>query len=1583
MPFTRPRVASLLSLTLSGAVAAAGLATLPIAPAAANPAGTGLVISEVYGGGGNTGAQFTNDFVELYNPTAAPVSVAGMSVQYRSATGTTASVTPLSGSVPARGHYLVQQAAGTNSAAALPTPDATGTSAMSGNNGVVLLVPTTTPVATVGNVAGSPEVVDAVGYGTGPATFETANTGVALTNSTAATRTPTGADTDNNADDFTEVAPDPQNSGGVEPPPPPPGTDATIAAIQGSGAASPLVGQTVTTEGVVTAVYPNGPSSLNGFYLQTAGTGGATDETPGASDGLFVFGGSIDEAALGIAVGDSVEVSGAVSEFNTSTQITPAADGVTELATPLTPVTPLAAAYPTTEADREAHEGELLAPTDTFTVTNTFATNQFGEIGLATGTTPLIQPTEVQDAQTGTPAAVAADNARRAVTLDDGSGLNYTSTANTSANRNIPLPWLTPERSIRVGARATLTDSVVLAFAFGTWRFQPQQQVTDAGASVATFADTRPANQAPAAVGGDLRIATFNVLNYFPTTGAEYVASGLGTCTYFTDRTGNPITVNSCTNNGPRGAANEVNLARQQAKTVAAVNGLGASVVGLEELENSAKFGKDRDFAISRLVEALNADAGAGTWAYAPTPPPADRPTVAQEDVIRTGFIYKPADVELVGGSRILVDETNFANAREPLAQAFKAAGAPDSAAFVVVVNHLKSKGDSTPPATGDNANGLQGAFNGDRTRQAQALTAFASRFAADRGTDRVFLAGDFNSYTQEDPMQVLYDAGYTAIESDTEGEETYSFSGLSGSLDHVLASPAALPMVTGADIWGISSGESVAYEYSRFNNNVTDFYAANQFRSSDHDPEIVGLDVPDPNAPVDVQILGTNDFHGRLLNNTTNGEAGAAVLSGAVKQLRATNANTVFAAAGDLIGASTFESFIAEDKPTIDALNEAGLEVSAAGNHEFDQGYRDLVDRVLAPYDPETNPLGGAEWKYLAANVRLRDGGGPALPESWIKDFGPVEVGFVGAVTEDLPSLVAPSGIAELQVTGIVAAANAAADTLRTQGADVVVLLVHEGAPTTTLASATDPGNAFGRIVTGVDGDIDAIVSGHTHLAYNHAVPVPEWQTEGRAVTTRPVVSAGQYGTNLNRLVFTLDPVTGEVMAKTQDVLALKTGQTANYPVDAPTKAIVDAAVANAEALGARPLGDIAAPFNRAKLAGGATENRGGESTLGNLVAEVQQWATESPESGSAQIAFMNPGGLRADLVGTLADGYPETVTYKQAAVVQPFANTLVNMRLTGAQIKTALEQQWQRDAAGNVPSRPFLRLGTSAGFTYTYDPARPEGDRVTGMQLDGVPLDSGTPYSVTVNSFLASGGDNFRVFAQGTQVRDTGRADLQAMVDYLAEFATTSPLRPDYTQRSVGVSFPAGAQAAYAPGERVRFGLSSLAFSTAADAKDEQVRVSLGDQVLGTFPVDNTIGTAVFDEYGTAAVDVALPASTPVGTAALTVTGVTTGTTATVPVTVARETPTLTTVVDPAAPTTKTPVRLTVSLAARQQVTGQVRVTWQRRSLIQSLVDGRTTFDLGRFLQAGSYPVTVSYLGSTSAEPVTRTVTIRVVRR
>ncbi|MFC7359397.1 bifunctional metallophosphatase/5'-nucleotidase [Nocardioides astragali] len=742
--------------------------------------------------------------------------------------------------------------------------------------------------------------------------------------------------------------------------------------------------------------------------------------------------------------------------------------------------------------------------------------------------------------------------------------------------------------------------------------------------------------------------------------------------------------------------------------------------------------------------------------------------------------------------------------------------------------------------------------------------------------------------------------------------------------------------------------------------------------------------------APVTIQILGTNDFHGRLVSEGTSATsvAGAAQFAGAIEQYRSDPSvgGTVFAAAGDLVGASTFESFIQQDKPTLDAMNAMGLDVSAAGNHEFDAGYSDLANRIMKPFDATNNPVGGAEWQYLAANVRRKSDNSYALPDvaaspgtsdgaTWMTTVAGVDVGFVGAVTEDLPSLVTPAGIADLKVTSIVDEVKTGATALKAAGADVVVMLVHEGSTTSSCAGVSDD-SAFGRIVKGVGSDVNAIISGHTHLAYDCTY------------NGVPVVSAGQYGTNFNVLKFTVDTAVPSVTVASQAIVSANTvALTAQSAIDkkAEVKGIVDAAVAKSDVLGAVELGKLGGPFGRARLADGTTENRGGESTLGNLVAEVQRWATGSPEAGAAQIAFMNPGGLRQDMVGNNASGYPATLTYKQAAVVQPFANTLVNMKLTGAQIKTVLEQQWQRDDKGAVPSRPFLRLGTSTGFFSTYDPTRPEGNRITGMWLNGKAIEAGTSYSVTVNSFLASGGDNFREFAKGTARRDTGKVDLQAMVDYMATFAAKTPLAVKSDQHQVGIAKPATAPRFYRIGQDFNASLSSLAMTAVGDAKDALLNIKVGDVALKPAAVDNTVGTTQFDESGKSAVSVKLKGKTRTGKQVITFTGPTTGTTFSLPIDVRKAKGVLKVRTKPeriVKGETRTRVKIKASALGISKVTGKVKVKAGGKTYTVKLKKGKAFLRLDRFAKAGKKRIVVIYKGNRKIRGTREVIEIKVHR-
>lgn len=813
---------------------------LVASPAGATPAGDDVVINEIYVNGGSTGATYLNKYVELYNPTDHAISVNGWSVQYRSATGTAAfsGVTPLGDHhLEPGGTLLVSGNSNAANGAELPTPDVAGTTSFSGSTGTIALSKSTSALTGLpAAVLADDNLVDLIGYGTSN-TFETAVKSSGTSVTTSLNRATGGVDSDNNANDFTSAAPTPIACGDAcdgdgQPEEPP--VEATIAEIQGDAATSPLAGKDVITQGVVTAVYKTG--GFSGAYLQTEGTGDIDLATHQASDGIFVFSSAF---ATAVDKGDLVKVTGSVSEFGGMTEISTSAGGWEELAGPTEPIAPSTVAFPLGETQRESLEGMLLLPPSHFTITNNFTTNQYAEIGLAAGDSPLPAPTNVARPGTADYTETVADNRRRLVTLDDGASTNFLN----AANQGIALPWLTPDNEVRVGAPVEFDDPVVLDYRNNAWKLQPTQQLIAGGDEPVSIGNTRAA--APESVGGEVKLGTFNVLNYFSTTGVDFTG---GTCSYHEDREGNPITVDSCTNNGPRGAANDVNLVRQQAKIVSAINTLDANVVSLEEIENSATVGlPDRDEALGTLVDALNVAAGEERWAFVPSPP--EVPT--GEDVIRTAFIYQPDVVQTVGASRILIGESAFDSAREPLGQTFRPVGGTDDDDFVVIVNHFKSKGSGSG-ADADQGDG-QGASNYSRTLQAHALVDFADELKAEAGTNTVFLTGDFNAYNEEDPVQIIEDAGYVNVPRELTDKETYQFDGQIGSLDHVFASSVGFEKVTGADIWNINAYESLAREYSRYNYNVTNFYRPDPFRASDHDPEIVGFDAGPLSSTVQV----------------------------------------------------------------------------------------------------------------------------------------------------------------------------------------------------------------------------------------------------------------------------------------------------------------------------------------------------------------------------------------------------------------------------------------------------------------------------------------------------------------------------------------------------------------------------------------------------------------------------------------------------------------------------------------------------------------------------------------------------------
>ena len=533
----------------------------------------------------------------------------------------------------------------------------------------------------------------------------------------------------------------------------------------------------------------------------------------------------------------------------------------------------------------------------------------------------------------------------------------------------------------------------------------------------------------------------------------------------------------------------------------------------------------------------------------------------------------------------------------------------------------------------------------------------------------------------------------------------------------------------------------------------------------------------PPPAAPVEVAILAFNDFHGNLEPprqsvGTPDGHGGtaqipaggAAWLASALDSLRARHPNSMTVAAGDLISASPLASSLFLDEPSVEVLSRLGLDYAAVGNHEFDRGTKELLrmqaggcEKLTAREPCQLERFAGARFRYLAAST-LTTGGTPLFPASAVRTFrsgaGQVKIGVIGLTLRGTPMLVNPAGIADVTFADEADSINAEVPKLKAQGADAVVVLIHQGGKQ---AGAPDPNGCSGfageiqPILARISSAVDVVVSGHTHADYICELPTSD--------PARPVLltSAGLYGKELTEITLTIDPLQHRVVARSARNLIVQSqpftsskGPVALSPLvpayapRADIAAYVQRYVDASKAYATRPVGKLSGPADRGEAPAGST---GGP--LAHLIADSHLAATRS---AGAQIAFMNPYGVRAALVPA-ADG---TVTFGDIYLVQPFGNALVTETLTGAEIKAALEQGF--DAIG-----PEQVLAPSAGLVYRYDRRQPEGSRITAITLNGKPLDPGANYRVTMNGFLALGGDGFTVFKAG---RDhvTGPTDLEA---------------------------------------------------------------------------------------------------------------------------------------------------------------------------------------------------------------------------
>lgn len=681
----------------------------------------------------------------------------------------------------------------------------------------------------------------------------------------------TTGDTDgNNAfNAATEWASFPQNtfdglgSHGAPPPPPPPETT-RIHTIQGNGNVTPLNGQAVTVEAIVVGDF-QGSNGLRGFYLQEENADVDTDAT--TSEGIFVFDGALP--AVDVQVGDKVRVTGTAGEFSGQTQLSNLTQvSVISSGNPLPTAAEVRFPLVNGSADLEATEGMLVTIPDTLLVTEYFNLDRFGEIRLASDGPGNVAGTDGrldQYTQFNTPsvsgfAAYQVDLDKRQLVLDDGSNVQNPNTL-IFGRGGQPL---SQTNTLRGGDSITgLTG--VLGFGFGDYRLQTNQGVNFQAVN------ERPAT--PTDVGGNLKVASFNVLNYFTTL--DDAISG----------NNNPLTDAGLEPRGANDLTPSINPStaefdRQTAKLVTTLLTMDADVLGLVELENS-----NTDSALANLVAELNAVAGAGTYDFI------RNGGLVGTDAITVGFIYKATAVNPVGNLAILdsaaftdPNGTGLQRNRPALAQTFK--DAATGATFTAVANHFKSKGDSglagnpSISPTDVDANDGQGFWNDTRTKAAIALANWLATDPTGSGDTDVLILGDLNSYASEDPIRALTTAGYTDLAQQLLGNAAYSyvFDGQLGTLDYALANQPLVTQVTGITEWHINADEPDALDYNlNFGRDPSLFDGTTPYRTADHDPVLVGLNL----LPEIRGTNGRNTLTGTARNEQIFGYGGNDTIAG------------------------------------------------------------------------------------------------------------------------------------------------------------------------------------------------------------------------------------------------------------------------------------------------------------------------------------------------------------------------------------------------------------------------------------------------------------------------------------------------------------------------------------------------------------------------------------------------------------------------------------------------------------------------------------------------------------------------------
>ncbi|GIF12370.1 bifunctional metallophosphatase/5'-nucleotidase [Actinoplanes teichomyceticus] len=555
--------------------------------------------------------------------------------------------------------------------------------------------------------------------------------------------------------------------------------------------------------------------------------------------------------------------------------------------------------------------------------------------------------------------------------------------------------------------------------------------------------------------------------------------------------------------------------------------------------------------------------------------------------------------------------------------------------------------------------------------------------------------------------------------------------------------------------------------------------------------------------AVVKGQFLSYNDFHGAIdpptgsgavvnAGGTSTPAGGVEYLATYLRKLRAEakqeGRTTLTVGAGDLIGGTPLVSAAFHDEPTIELMNTVGLQISSVGNHEFDEGVAELIRIQRGGCHPvdgcqDGDGFGGARFSYLAANTIDNKTGRPILPPVEIRYVGGVPVGFIGATLEGTAGIVNPAGIQNVHFTDEVATANRWSNILKLVGVKAQVLLLHEGGsqaaatPTPGVSDCAGFSGPVVPIVAGLNPEIGLVVSGHTHRFYSCKLP-------NRAGRDTVVTSAGSNGQLITDIDWSVDRRSGRFTEITAKNVIVENGvpdgnggwkrdATGVYlknpdTVDAAAKKVADKYRTAVAPIANRVVGAISGDIVR-------TANAAGESPLGDVIADAQLAYTSA---AGARIALMNPGGIRADLDADQSSGGEAygRVTYGEAFTVQPFNNLVVTQTLTGAQLKEVLEQQF----AGYNGQTTTKILQVSAGLSYTWSASAALGSRVSGLALNGTPIDPATTYQVTTNDFLANGGDGFSALTKGTGRVTAPGFDIDALTAYLGT-GTIAPGRAD----------------------------------------------------------------------------------------------------------------------------------------------------------------------------------------------------------